>query len=1187
MIAIPHWLSKEDPLSRFRTLTVVCSLSLGLLLSACGGGGSSSPRYTLSGTVCLDGEGLAGIPVTLSGDADKSTLSDGSGAYSFTRLEEGVYNVAPSLAGEAFDPVSRTITLAGDSSGNDFHLAGRTISGKVTLNGVGYQGATVTLSGAAAVATSTDASGDYSFPGLLTGSYTVTPSLSGQAFTPLSRPVDLGAASSPGNDFALDTFAISGRVTRGGTGRAGVFVALTGDLSLYDVTDANGDYSFVGLPNGGYTVTPVLHSQGFSPADREVTVSGAGVTGQDFSIPSLVWFADRDSVAVTPDGLSWDTAFPHPQDAVDLALAGDQVWVAEGIYASLDTTDPALPVLALKDGVDLHGGFGGETTLDGGKVANHVVLGAGGLVFDGFSVVGGRAVTPGETWGAGLALVGKSGVRVEDCLFQGNDIPAGIGTVRNGAALFIDLCDAVEVRDCTFVSNLAGVDACGGGMGVNDSTGVSLVNCLFRENSAWEGGAISIGASGVSLENCTVAGNTTLSGDGAALATDSPTTMDNSIVWGNRTGEVKLYGAGTLTTSFSVVQGGYAGPGNIDRDPHFLAPLRGDFRLAAGSPCLDAGDNGSVTATQDLGGRPRVQEAVVDMGCCEGAVTPVPPVFATQIGGQGPGESNFPSDVALDGAGNLFVADRYNDRILKLDGSGRILAAWGSPGYAPSQFLFPTAIAIDGGGNLFVTDFSNNRVKKYDPAGNVLKVWGTGGTGDGQFSKPYGVAVDGSGNVYVADRENHRIQKFDPNGGFLAKWGTKGTGDGQLSYPTWVAVSGSGTVYVTDYGNNRVQRFDPAGGYLGQWGGAGTGDGQFNGPFGIETDGSGAVYVSDNLNHRVQKFGPGGSFLGKFGSFGSGAGGLNLPAGLAVDGTGNVYVADVYNHRVQAFDPLGNPGALLLAYPFMDDGVLNRPYGVAVDPAGGVLVADTFNSRVQRFGPGGEYLSRWGAPGAGAGQFNQPWRVQVDGSGSIYVADTDNNRIQKFGPDGSFQLAFGSFGTGEGQFDRPSGLAVDEAGDIYVADTYNHRIQKFDSAGAFLWQMGTFGQGEGQFDHPHDVAVDRVGGVYVVDTFNQRVQKLDADGNYLGQWGTRGYLDGQFYSPYGIEADPWGHVYVADGSNSRIQKFDSDGVFFLKWGTAREGENQLRTPFDVDIDGEGNVFVADPFRHRVKVFAPQ
>jgi streptogramin lyase len=168
-------------------------------------------------------------------------------------------------------------------------------------------------------------------------------------------------------------------------------------------------------------------------------------------------------------------------------------------------------------------------------------------------------------------------------------------------------------------------------------------------------------------------------------------------------------------------------------------------------------------------------------------------------------------------------------------------AQWGSDGSGDGQLSGPRGIAVDGSGNVYVADWGNNRIQKFNASGAYLTQWGGSGTGDGQFDRPYGVAVDSSGNVYATDIYNNRIQKFSSSGTYLTQWNS----DGQLNGPRGIAVDASGNVYVADLNNNRIQKFNSNGAYLTQWGASGSGDGQFDSPTNLAVDVYGNVYVSN------------------------------------------------------------------------------------------------------------------------------------------------------------------------------------------------------------------------------------------------------------------------------------------------------------------------------------------------------
>src|SRR5262245_18735934 len=213
----------------------------------------------------------------------------------------------------------------------------------------------------------------------------------------------------------------------------------------------------------------------------------------------------------------------------------------------------------------------------------------------------------------------------------------------------------------------------------------------------------------------------------------------------------------------------------------------------------------------------------------------------------------LPDPAALAVKTDGFAADVHGTLTL----CGTLLTGWGSFGSGDGQFSGgdPAAVAVDGSGNVFVADTGNERIKEFDNAGNFLAAWGSSGSGDGQFAfdfeNPPGIAVDASGNVFVPDYYNERIQKFSNTGTFLATWGSEGTGDGQFEGPLSVAVDASGNVFVVDQFNYRIQKFSDAGTFLAAWGSFGGGNGQFSDPHRIAVDASGNVFVTDR--DRIQK----------------------------------------------------------------------------------------------------------------------------------------------------------------------------------------------------------------------------------------------------------------------------------------------------------------------------------------------
>ena len=279
------------------------------------------------------------------------------------------------------------------------------------------------------------------------------------------------------------------------------------------------------------------------------------------------------------------------------------------------------------------------------------------------------------------------------------------------------------------------------------------------------------------------------------------------------------------------------------------------------------------------------------------------------------GQFNYPSDIAVDGSGYVYVADAFNNRIQKFTSDGIFQAVIGTSGYEDGQFNHPYGVYADNSG-VYVADCYNHRIQKFNSAGEFQSKWGSYGAGLGQFNHPFDVAVYAPYYTYiiVADHDNYRVQKISTYDATTSSWGNSGSGEGDFNLPFAVAVDGSGNIYVTDNGNNRIQKFTSEGTFVRTWGAYGSGNGEFNSPWGIAVDNVGNVYVADTGNSRIQKFTGDGVFLDKWGSDGSGVGQFHWPNGVDVDDLGYVYVADTGNNRIVKFLPeetgnlLVNPG---------------------------------------------------------------------------------------------------------------------------------------------------------------------------------------------------------------------------------------------------------------------------------------
>ena len=243
-----------------------------------------------------------------------------------------------------------------------------------------------------------------------------------------------------------------------------------------------------------------------------------------------------------------------------------------------------------------------------------------------------------------------------------------------------------------------------------------------------------------------------------------------------------------------------------------------------------------------------------------------------------PGSMVWPTSVALDKAGNVYVSDEWLNRIAMFSSDGEWLGAWGTQGDADGEVDQPAGIAFDSEDNLYVVDTGNNRIQKLTKDGQFLAKWGQQGSGDGEFDMPWGIGLDADNNVYIADWRNDRIQKFAPDGSFLMAFGESGSEDGQFNRPADVAVDKEGLIYVADWRNDRVQVFDAEGRFiteiigdatLSKWGitkldanpdmkmqrdiAQGLEREKFlRGPMGVVVDDQDQVFIVDSQRNRIQ-----------------------------------------------------------------------------------------------------------------------------------------------------------------------------------------------------------------------------------------------------------------------------------------------------------------------------------------------
>ncbi len=538
-----------------------------------------------------------------------------------------------------------------------------------------------------------------------------------------------------------------------------------------------------------------------------------------------------------------------------------------------------------------------------------------------------------------------------------------------------------------------------------------------------------------------------------------------------------------------------------------------------------------------------------------------------------------PQGVAVDTSGNLYIADQASSRIRKVaNGTITTVAGNGTAGYSgdggpatSAQLAWPVGVAVDTAGNIYIADTNNNRIRKVAANGTITTVAGNGNyaySGDGypassaQVASPNGVAVDAAGNLYIADTGNSVIREVALNGvintvaGMYLSGAGGYSGDGgsptsaQLNGPLGVALDSAGRLYIADTYNMVIRRVasgaittvagNRSSGYMGDGGPAA--GALLEQPGAVAVDiARNLYYISDKDSNRVRKVAANGIITTAAGNGTAGFSGdgssatsaeLAYPWGVTVDGAGNFYIADQSNNRIRE---VSTSGSILTVAGNGSTGYggdngqatiakLNEPGGVAVDSGGNIYIADTFNNRIRRVtgstittvvGNGAAGYTGDGYPAAGA-RVSTPWGVAVDAAGNLFIADTDNSAIRKVtvatgaittvaGIGSTGYSGDGSSATGARLF-YPYGVAVDAAGNLYIADTWNAVIRKVTVATGVITTVAGTGvsgySGDGglatsaKIGAPYGVAVDAFGNVYIADGDNHAIRVLVPQGNH-------------------------------------------------------------------------------------------
>jgi uncharacterized protein (TIGR03437 family) len=540
----------------------------------------------------------------------------------------------------------------------------------------------------------------------------------------------------------------------------------------------------------------------------------------------------------------------------------------------------------------------------------------------------------------------------------------------------------------------------------------------------------------------------------------------------------------------------------------------------------------------------------------------------------------WPWGIAIDSAGNIYFADNGNNRVREIttDGIIHTVAGTGVAGYngdgiaaTSANLNSPRGVAVDKAGNLYIADYSNQRVRIVTPDGKINTLAGTGVasfSGDGgpaskaalQF--PTAVMVDPAGNLYIS--VIGRVREVTPDGNIQTIAGTGATtfgGDGgpatsaQIG-PAGLALSSSGSLYIADNSNGRI-RLVAANGVINTMAGAThfSGDGGpatsavMHNPYGVAFDGSGNLYIADYTNARVRKVDHSGVMSTVAGT---GNTSTTTPAGVATqvnmiptdvatDGAGNVYIVDWQFCRIRRVTPDGNLTTVAGSGNCGDSG------------DGGPATAAAF----------------------------QPWGVAVDAAGTLYISDNVHSRVRKVATDGTISTFAGTGRSAAGvdgvaatdsPLRSPYGLAVDKAGNVYIADYSDYRIRMVDPTGIITTVAGTGVLGSLLNDgkpantvsiyFPMGVAVDGQGNLYFTEYGIGYLRKVNASGIISTITG---------FPAYGFSGDGGPASAAAISSSLRGIAVDLNGdVSFADTGNQRIRKLMVNSPVRLDITGGNN-----------------
>gem|GEM_PF-1244248 len=574
-----------------------------------------------------------------------------------------------------------------------------------------------------------------------------------------------------------------------------------------------------------------------------------------------------------------------------------------------------------------------------------------------------------------------------------------------------------------------------------------------------------------------------------------------------------------------------------------------------------------------------------------------------------------PAGLARVANGLIYVADEWNHCIRRIDLTGQVTTLAGDPdnwGYADGEgmsarFQNPQALALDGFGNLYVADTANGAVRKVTGTGTVTTL----ATG---LNNPGGIAVGSDGAVYVADSGNRVIRRITPEGvmaTFAGTHGQAGSADGSGSearfmVPRGLAFDRDGNLFVGDDQNRTIRKITPQGmvsTFAGVTGASGYVDGvgaaakfgtSLFGFYGLAFDADGNLLVSDPGNAVIRRISPTGEVTTAAGRPGfsgrqdgpAGVARFLRPTGVATDAAGNAYVVD--DLAIRRLHPDGSTVTVA-----GQSGGINQPVSLAVDAEGGIVVVNSAaatEGAVVRLFPAGtsRVLIDAFAP-SGAPAEPSPTAISVGKSGSAYLGVQSAWQVLSLHPNG-WVIPLNTSGSQDAY-----AIAVGRDHTLYAANRFDPYVSRIDERGIVTKYTNN------PFQQARGVAVDDQGTLFVADAGDHTVNRINPDGTktiMAGLAGVAGSQDGigaaaRFNSPRGLAMDAAGNLYVADTGNFTVRKITPAGAVSTLAGLAgvvgtsggTAGETRFVSPVAVAVDAYGNVFVADNGNSTIRVGA--